>query len=343
MIKWLIIILTLSILLTPIVLATANFGDVNFGACDYGKNTPPSIQSFQPSDSSPEFTSPINITFNITGDDCEDDAILEWFLQDVQNQSDVNLSVLFTSIGTFNLTANLSDSFDKATQSWLIGINITITGDISDVLIVPTVTSDGNMMVVTANITALDNNLTDVFANLNIEGDFIFLPSTPQNQSVGDVYTINVTQVSWFIGTPLEKKRQSLNVTYIDSTNASFQGVSEKLKIKGDQEMSIAVAIIVIFVISVYFFILAKLFTERQFTEHGMIKLMFFMIAFWILLIPLNVAVQFNDDQGGPAAVTDNVNTLYRVMIYLNYFITVYFVLWFLVQMLKKIGVAKRE
>ena len=343
MIKWLIIILTLLILLTPIVIATANFGDLNFGACDYGKNTPPSIQSFQPSDESPEFTSPINITFNITGDDCEDDATLEWFLQDVQNDTDVNLSVLFTSIGTFNLTGNLSDSFDKATQSWLIGINITITGNISDVLIVPTITSDGNMMVVIANITALDNNLTDVFANLNIIGEFIFLPSTPQNQSVGDVYTINVTQVSWFIGTPLEKKRQSLNVTYIDSTNTSFQGVSEKLKIKGDQEMSIAVAIIVIFVISVYFFILAKLFTERQFTEHGLIKLMFFMIAFWILLLPLNVAVQFNDDQGGPAAVTDNVNTLYRVMIYLNFFITVYFLLWFVVQMLKKIGVAKRE
>ena len=108
--------------------------------------------------------------------------------------------------------------------------------------------------------------------------------------------------------------------------------------IQGERQMPIAVIGSVIFVIAIYFFILIRLFSEREFTEHGLVKLMFFLIAFWAILLPLNMAVEFNEFNGGPPDVTDNLNLLYTIIVYLNFFITVYFILWFLVQLLKKIG-----
>ncbi|KKM64422.1 hypothetical protein LCGC14_1501590, partial [marine sediment metagenome] len=89
-------------------------------------------------------------------------------------------------------------------------------------------------------------------------------------------------------------------------------------------------------------FLLISLFAERTFTEHGMIKLLFLMIAFWVLLLPITMAVQYNDANGGPVAVTEHLDLMYQIMVYLNSFIVVYFMLWFLVQMLKKIGEGRR-
>lgn len=111
--------------------------------------------------------------------------------------------------------------------------------------------------------------------------------------------------------------------------------------IAGEENMPIAIILAVIFVIIVYFFLLINLFTERTFTEHGLIKLLFFMVAFWILLLPVNMAILYNDFNGGPASVTANLEVLYLIMIWLNWFIMVYFILWFIVQMLRKIGVVK--
>ena len=340
--KWLICICL--IFLVPIVHGMANYGDLNYGNCNYGKNSPPTIQAFQPSDTTPDFTSPINVTFNITGDDCEDDAILEWFVDGKTNTTNENLSILFTeSETTFNVTGNLSDSFDFVIQSWIVSINISISGNISDVLIVPTITADGNLMVVTVNITALNKNLTGMFAYLNINANFLFLSDTPQNKSVGNVYTNNVTQVNWFLATPLVKNKESLNVTYVDDTSASFQGVKKDLIIKGDQEMPIAVILTVLFVIVIYFFILSKLFTERQFTESGMIKLLFYLTAFWVILLPLDMAVQFNIFNGVPVVVTSHLNLLFQIIIWINSFITFYFILWFLIELLKKVGNTKNK
>lgn len=107
--------------------------------------------------------------------------------------------------------------------------------------------------------------------------------------------------------------------------------------IKGDDKMPLAVIISVIFVLAIYFLILINLFNQRAFTEHGLLKILFLMIAFWAILFPINMAVLYNDANGGPAGVTDNLETMYQVMIYLNYFITFYFVLWFIFQLIKKL------
>lgn len=91
-----------------------------------------------------------------------------------------------------------------------------------------------------------------------------------------------------------------------------------------------------IIIIILYFIVLVRMFAEREFNEHGIVKMLFYLIAFWAILIPLNILVQFLEHYAGPADVIDSIQLLHLVIVYLNYFITIYFVLWLAVQVLKK-------
>ena len=164
-----------------------------------------------------------------------------------------------------------------------------------------------------------------------------------RNESYGVILdtTLNEIDGGWYNGT----YNQSRVGKYFCRQNCTkgklFTADTCDFVIEGDAQMPIAVILTVIFVIVFYFFIMIKLFTSRDFTEHGLITLLFLMIAFWILLLPLNMAVQYNNDGGGPVAVTDYLNLLYKIMVYLNWFITFYFFLWFIVQMVKKVALLK--
>ena len=165
-----------------------------------------------------------------------------------------------------------------------------------------------------------------------------------RNKSYGVIHNANLNEIDggWYNAT----YNQSQIGKYFCRQNCTkgdlFAADTCDFIIKGDEKMPIAVILVVIFVILIYFFLLINLFTQRTFSEHGLIKLMFLMIAFWVLLLPVSMAIQYNDADGGPAAVTTYLELLYQIMIWLNSFIVVYFMLWFLVQMLRKIGEGRR-
>jgi len=112
--------------------------------------------------------------------------------------------------------------------------------------------------------------------------------------------------------------------------------------IKGVDNMELGIILVAIFVIIVYLFLMI-FFTLGSFREHGFVKLLLMLLAFWLLLLPVNIARLTNEFNGGSALITSNLNTLYILMVYVNVFVTFYFFLWFIVQLLKKIGIAKRE
>ena len=161
-----------------------------------------------------------------------------------------------------------------------------------------------------------------------------------RNTSYDVLDTINLNEINggWYNGTYNNSKIGKYFCKQICTQGTFFVSDTCDFVIEGDKQMPIAVILTVIFVILVYFFILIRLITEREFTEHGLIKLLFYMIAFWILLLPLNMAIQYNHFEGGPVVVTEHLELLYQIMVYLNWFIMVYFILWLLVQLLKKIG-----
>jgi len=133
---------------------------------------------------------------------------------------------------------------------------------------------------------------------------------------------------------------------YVIYCNTSVQGgffsTAFDVTVSGEDEVidnlpiSITVAIMVIIVL--YFIVLIRLFAERQFSEHGFIKMLFYLTAFWVILIPINILVIFADHYAAPEVVIEQVELLFQLMVYLNYFITIYFILWFVIQLLKKVG-----
>ena len=166
-----------------------------------------------------------------------------------------------------------------------------------------------------------------------------------RNESYDSIATITLNEINggWYNGT-YNTSRIGKFFCIQNCTQGNFYAAETcDFVIEGDAQMPIAVILTVIFVVSIYFFLLIRLLTERQFTEHGLIKLLFYMTAFWIMLLPVNMAIQFNDFNGGPSVVTDHLELLYEIMVWLNWFIGFYFLLWIIVQMLKKVGNTKNK
>jgi len=99
----------------------------------------------------------------------------------------------------------------------------------------------------------------------------------------------------------------------------------------------------ILIVIALYFIVLIRMFAEREFTEHGMVRMLFYLTAFWVILIPVHVMSLFLEHYSGPEEVIGMITLMFQLIVWLNYFITVYFILWFLIQLFKKIGNTKNK
>ena len=161
-----------------------------------------------------------------------------------------------------------------------------------------------------------------------------------RNNTYGVIANITLNEINggWYNGTYNTSRTGKYFCRQNCTKGGLFVAGTCDFVIEGDTQMPIAIILTIIFVITIYFFVMIQLFTAREFTEHGLIKLLFLMLVFWVLLLPINIAVQYNDDNGGPAGVTDHLNLLYTLMVYLNWFITFYFFLWFIIQMIKKVA-----
>ncbi len=131
-------------------------------------------------------------------------------------------------------------------------------------------------------------------------------------------------------------------VTCNNSRQGGFFESTFEVTTSGEDEvvdnMPLTIILIMLGIVVLYFIVLIKMFAEREFSEHGFIKMLFYLTAFWVILLPLHISILFLDHYAGPEEVIELVEILFVVMTFLNYFITVYFVLWFLIQLLKKIG-----
>lgn len=161
-----------------------------------------------------------------------------------------------------------------------------------------------------------------------------------RNSSYGVIEELTLNEINggWYNATYNTSKVGKFFCRQNCTKDTLFVATTCDFVVEGDENIPIAIILTVIFVIGVYFFILVRLITSMEFTEHGLVKLLFYLTAFWVVLLPLNMAVQFNTFNGGPTVVTDNLNLLYTIIVWINYFITIYFMLWFIIQILKKVG-----
>lgn len=335
--KWLIILLLVGLL--PIsVSGIALYGNYTYGNGVYGQNTPPTILAFAPATLNLGGVPTLNETFNITFTDYDGDTVvLEWYLDNVFNQTGGNFSVYFPVEGDFNVTGNVTDEWNETSQvSWILEIRfIQIVGNITDNLIAPSVVQDGQLFIIKANLTAVGVNLTSVTAYLNLNNQFTLLSETPQNRSIGNVWSTNSTEVSWIVSAPFSPGAFPINVTYF-TENGTNNGTNKNVVVDKERElMGLAVVFTVIITILFYFFLI-RLLTLDIYEEHGAIKLFLVLLVLWLWLIPVNIALESQVFTSGSQDIISNLELFYSILIWVNYFITFYIVLWFIVSLIKK-------
>ena len=123
MMKRFIFVLILLVLALPIVVAHRDYGIWNYGVGDYGQNTPPTIDAYQPTNLNPSVIFSTNLTFNVTAIDKDGDALsYNWTINNINNVSNQNLSYIFNTIGVYNVSVNVSDNLSHSFVSWITTI-----------------------------------------------------------------------------------------------------------------------------------------------------------------------------------------------------------------------------
>lgn len=165
-----------------------------------------------------------------------------------------------------------------------------------------------------------------------------------KNSSYGRIFNTTMNEIGggWYNATYNNSKVGKYFCLQNCTSGSLFVAGTCDFVIQGDATMPIATVLVILFVIAMYI-ILMRFFTLQIFSEHGLVKLLLIMLAFWFLLLPVNVVTRLNEFNGGPASVTSNLDTLFVIMLLVNVFISFYFFLWFIAQIVKKINVSKNK
>jgi hypothetical protein len=97
----------------------------------------------------------------------------------------------------------------------------------------------------------------------------------------------------------------------------------------------VGVALLIVAVYYFYYCIIRDM-TEEMFSVHGGIKIAFMIGFAWMMLFPLNIAMEFNDANTGAADVTTNIAWMYQAFVWANYALTAYLVIYLIVNLLRK-------
>lgn len=210
-------------------LAVGYYGNYTYGAGLYGINTPPSVLDFQPADTTPSFEPPNNETYNITYTDYDGDSVtLTWYVGGIFNQTGGNVTIYSPIATTYVITGNLQDWLNETNQTWTVTIEIS-TGNMTDVLILPSYAREGNTIRIYADVKARLKNFSNVNTTIKAHSDFFFISDTPRSVLVPNVYTNNYTRVEWVVSVP-DSGSHNLHVEYM-TENTTAIGKSEKVTV----------------------------------------------------------------------------------------------------------------
>jgi len=105
--------------------------------------------------------------------------------------------------------------------------------------------------------------------------------------------------------------------------------------IESEENLAIAITLLLVFVISGYF-ILIILMTRETFSVHGAIKTGLILMTIWFLLIPMDAAIKIND-KAGDFGISSTLEMMFSILIYLNVGITLYFIMFMIIGFVRSI------
>lgn len=107
--------------------------------------------------------------------------------------------------------------------------------------------------------------------------------------------------------------------------------------IEGDDKVALAAIIAIILVIGVYLWIISNFSTEKL-SEHGMVKTILFAGVLWMLLLPVNFAIESLGQNGATDSMIGIMSTMHIVMIYLNVAATFYLIIFMIISFARSVN-----
>ena len=88
-------------------------------------NTPPNITAFAPASASLAIPEPQNQDFNLTYTNNENDAVLIWYINGTERQTDGNYTFNgnYSAVGVYNITAVIADSVHLVWRNWSLTVD----------------------------------------------------------------------------------------------------------------------------------------------------------------------------------------------------------------------------
>lgn len=136
--------------------------------------------------------------------------------------------------------------------------------------------------------------------------------------------------------------RTTCNTSSVGGIGSFDFEVTKNGFIEDEQNVHFTIIFVVIFVI-IFYLILTSKFAIELFTDHAFIKLLFLLASMWMSLFPLNIALQFAEFLQIPASIPGQLELMIQIIIWINILITFYFVIWFSVEILKKLLFIKHK
>ncbi len=98
----------------------------------------------------------------------------------------------------------------------------------------------------------------------------------------------------------------------------------------------VAVILPVIFVIGYYGYLISII-KQEMFEVHGFLKSFFLIFNFWLLLFPMSLAIDFVGFNSGTIAMKDTLSAMYLGMVYINWFMTIYFLVFLFISTMRSV------
>lgn len=109
-----------------------------------------------------------------------------------------------------------------------------------------------------------------------------------------------------------------------------------------DTYVPIVLIISSIFII-LFYLILTSKFVIEAFTEHAFIKMLFLITSMWLVLFPLNISKLLAEFKTIPLSIAGQFEIMIQIIIWINVLITFYFIIWFSVEIIKKLLYIKHQ
>jgi len=158
-----------------------------------------------------------------------------------------------------------------------------------------------------------------------------------RNATLGVILDDNMNEIGggWYNYTHNQSRAGKFFCKQNCSMGTQFAASTCDFVIEGDENLSIAITLLLIFVIIGYFALIIIM-SRETFSVHGVLKSGLSLMTIWFLLVPMDFAIKINNN-AGDLGIASTLEMMFSILIYLNVGITLYFILFMIIGFVRSI------